>query len=479
MSKLPYVEIVEQPARNGTRFRYECEGKYKNNIHGVSGDRNSFPTIRVVNHDGPGCVLVSCVTANPPYRPHPHKLSQANKLEDHGACCYYFQPNTLHHITLSNLNVRFCAKKNIDQSLQEREKMRIDPFKTGFEHRMTPRLIDLNCIRLCFQVFLDRTDPARKPIPLPPIVSDPVYNSKAMGKPKICWMSHDSATADGGTVVCILCEKIFKHDVEVTFSREDCSWEAPATIIAPAVFRQVSIVFETPAYANPEQVKEPIEATVKIRRISTGECSEPWNFIILPCAKYEQVVAGKRKRSESKSEMCEQLQMEMMSNSNRLTASEPMVCSTGIIEPWELPHINEFPYLQPQAQYESVTANTKYNIPPEICYKQPDDNAAGALNSNSWVKDLLEIIDNDEFNKFPCESPIAPEPEIRYFEPESQPAPALLLVDVDVMDQSPQQMDCLFDNGNNVQGSGQVASENMRDSVKGFLDYLRDLNVEH
>jgi hypothetical protein len=43
---VPQVKIIEQPSSKGTRFRYECEGRFSNNISGASG-KKSFPTIRV------------------------------------------------------------------------------------------------------------------------------------------------------------------------------------------------------------------------------------------------------------------------------------------------------------------------------------------------------------------------------------------------------------------------------------------------
>lgn len=49
---LPYVEIVEQPAKKGIRFRYECEGRSAGSIPGVRSraDNKTYPTIRVSNY---------------------------------------------------------------------------------------------------------------------------------------------------------------------------------------------------------------------------------------------------------------------------------------------------------------------------------------------------------------------------------------------------------------------------------------------
>ena len=74
--KMPYVKIIEQPAENKLRFRYECEGRSAGALHGVShtNENKTFPTIQVVGYKGPAVVVVSCVEDKPPYRTHPHNL---------------------------------------------------------------------------------------------------------------------------------------------------------------------------------------------------------------------------------------------------------------------------------------------------------------------------------------------------------------------------------------------------------------------
>lgn len=60
----PYAYIVEQPAKCGVRFRYECEGRISSAIPGAtsSSSKFTFPAISVVNYTGPVKVIVSCVT---------------------------------------------------------------------------------------------------------------------------------------------------------------------------------------------------------------------------------------------------------------------------------------------------------------------------------------------------------------------------------------------------------------------------------
>lgn len=49
LSQMPFVRIIEQPARGGTRFRYECEGRSAGSIPGVNStaDVTTYPAIQV------------------------------------------------------------------------------------------------------------------------------------------------------------------------------------------------------------------------------------------------------------------------------------------------------------------------------------------------------------------------------------------------------------------------------------------------
>lgn len=46
----------------------------------------------------------------------------------------------------------------------------------GFDHKKQPTNIDLNAVRLCFQVFLEGSRKGKFTRPLAPIVSDPIYD---------------------------------------------------------------------------------------------------------------------------------------------------------------------------------------------------------------------------------------------------------------------------------------------------------------
>lgn len=47
-------------------------------------------------------------------------------------------------------------------------------------------------------------------MPLTPLVSDPIYDKKAMSDLVICKLSDCSASVAGGKEIILLCEKVFK-----------------------------------------------------------------------------------------------------------------------------------------------------------------------------------------------------------------------------------------------------------------------------
>jgi Rel/ankyrin family protein len=49
-------------------------------------------------------------------------------------------------------------------------------FSAGFSHRNQPTSIDLNAVRLCFQVFIEDGERDKFTYPLTPVVSDPIYD---------------------------------------------------------------------------------------------------------------------------------------------------------------------------------------------------------------------------------------------------------------------------------------------------------------
>ena len=93
-----------------------------------------------------------------------------------------------------NLGIQCVKKKDIEESLLLRQQIRVDPFQSepnlvlvwklitnfappaGFSHKTNPQNIDLNCVRLAFQVFLEGNEKGAFTFALKPVVSDPIYD---------------------------------------------------------------------------------------------------------------------------------------------------------------------------------------------------------------------------------------------------------------------------------------------------------------
>ena len=152
--KTPYTKILEQPAENKLRFRYECEGRSAGSLHGVNytNDNRSYPRIQVVGYRGPAVVVVSCVEDQPPYRAHPHNLVGKDGMCKKGVCSMTITSADM-TISFQNLGIQCVRRKDAPASLQQREQILVDPFKQGFNHKSSQ--INLNSLRLCFQVVFN------------------------------------------------------------------------------------------------------------------------------------------------------------------------------------------------------------------------------------------------------------------------------------------------------------------------------------
>lgn len=52
----------------------------------------------------------------------------------------------------------------------------------GFHHKSQPGSIDLNSVRLCFQVFCEGPERGQFKVPLKPVVSEPIYDKSKLFK---------------------------------------------------------------------------------------------------------------------------------------------------------------------------------------------------------------------------------------------------------------------------------------------------------
>ncbi|GFG29240.1 hypothetical protein Cfor_09755 [Coptotermes formosanus] len=282
--KSVYVKITEQPASKALRFRYECEGRSAGSIPGVNStpENKTYPTIQVCGYIGPAVVVVSCVTKDAPYRAHPHNLVGKEGCKK-GICTMRISVDTM-TASFSNLGIQCVKKKDIEEALKIREEIRVDPFRSGFSHRNQPTSIDLNAVRLCFQVFIEDGERDKFTYPLTPVVSDPIYDKKAMSDLVICKLSDCSCTVAGGKEIILLCEKVAKEDIQIHFFEEqdgNMVWEGFGDFQPTHVHKQVAISFRTPRYKSLE-VEAPVKVHIQLRRPSDGATSEPLPFEYLP-----------------------------------------------------------------------------------------------------------------------------------------------------------------------------------------------------
>jgi c-Rel proto-oncogene protein len=132
-------------------------------------------------------------------------------------------------MVFSNLGIQCVKKRDIEEALRTREEIRVDPFRSekkflkfsfkqfltflfslqaGYSHRTQPASIDLNAVRLCFQVFLEGPQKGKFTTPVKPVVSEPIYDKKSMSDLVITKLSHCNAICNGGQEMILLCEKV-------------------------------------------------------------------------------------------------------------------------------------------------------------------------------------------------------------------------------------------------------------------------------
>ncbi|XP_076297574.1 embryonic polarity protein dorsal-like isoform X2 [Lasioglossum baleicum] len=300
----PYVEILEQPASKALRFRYECEGRSAGSIPGVNStpENKTFPSIRIAGYKGRALVVVSCVTKDPPHRPHPHNLVGKEACK-RGVCTVEVSSENM-TATFANLGIQCVKKKDIEDALTVREEMRVDPFRTGFKHKKQPTSIDLNAVRLCFQVFIEGSQKGKFNVALPAVVSDPIFDKKAISDLVISDLSHPNALVTGGMKIILLCEKVAKEDIQIQFFEEkdgQMVWEGFGDFQPSHVHKQTAITFKTPTYRG-QTVDQPVQVYIQLKRPSDGATSEPFPFEMLPLdTDNPDELSRKRKRVDNSS----------------------------------------------------------------------------------------------------------------------------------------------------------------------------------
>lgn len=122
----------------------------------------------------------------------------------------------------NSLGVNCAKRKDVPGRLRAREQLNIDPFETGFSYGSHSfKVIDFNIIRLAFQVFLFDKEANSYSIALEPIVSQEIYDKKAMYDLAIVKLSHTSSHISGGGSVVMLCDRVLKGDIQVRFYQKE------------------------------------------------------------------------------------------------------------------------------------------------------------------------------------------------------------------------------------------------------------------
>ncbi|XP_072347980.1 nuclear factor NF-kappa-B p100 subunit isoform X2 [Scyliorhinus torazame] len=311
----PLLLITEQPKQRGFRFRYGCEGPSHGGLPGASSEKNrkTYPTIKIFNYTGNAKIVVQLVTAKNPPKLHAHSLV-GKQCTDDGVCIVPVGPKDM-TAQFTNLGILHVTKKNVPDVLFDRlfnEMYQRNPldrksflsksilpaqemqqFRQESEH--LAKEMDLSVVRLQFTAYLPDGE-GLYTLPLEPIVSDPIFDSKAPNASnlKIVRMDKTSGCVTGGDEIYLLCDKVQKDDIQVRFYEDDENgWEAYGDFGPTDVHRQFAIVFRTPRYWNID-IEKPITVFVQLKRRKDGETSEAKAFTYCPRVEDKEEVHRKR-----------------------------------------------------------------------------------------------------------------------------------------------------------------------------------------
>jgi c-Rel proto-oncogene protein len=304
----PYIKIIEQPSKS-VRFRYECEGRPGTLAGASSTPEHKIPfAIRVMGYQGRAAVVVSCVTKDEPYKPHPYTLVGQNCKK--GVCTFTTNITADTTISFTKQAVQCVKKRDLKKSLKEREQDNIDPFRTGFKHRDDVKSMDLSAVRLCFQVVIEGEVPGQFSVVLNPVVSDPIYNRRTIPEPQIHRLSHCNCYADGGKPdIILLCTRVIKEDIKVRFFETkdgQVVWEGFGDFKPSEVYNQTAICFKPPSYHTPE-ITNPVEVFIQLQRPSDGAHSKALPFEFLPTDAKPGALKRKREKYNDSNEFFAQL----------------------------------------------------------------------------------------------------------------------------------------------------------------------------
>jgi len=215
---------------------------------------------------------------------HPHNLVSPASVGRDGCkkgVCTMNVNNDEMSVEFPHLGIQCVRRRDIADALKQRQEIRVDPYRQSFGHVDSPNSIDLNAVKLCFQVFLENPKtPGKYTVILEPVCSKPIFDAKAKKELQIMDMSDNTAPADGGKKIIILCEKVSKEDIKVRFYDYN-GWEEWADFGAGDVHKQYAISFKVPRYQN-VNITEPVKVCVELVKPSDDTRSEEEEFYFTP-----------------------------------------------------------------------------------------------------------------------------------------------------------------------------------------------------
>lgn len=277
------IRITEQPA-NLFRFRYASDRKRFISLPGSNStpEMKTFPSIDILGYEGVAAVVISCVTKdgeNGRYKPHPHSLLAKGDVEVQNGV-YAMKVNIERHkrkIEFKDLRIQRVRKNDIPAALKQRRQINVNPFQSkkpfisikyikftlftaSYPKDYTE--VDVNVVRLCFQVFV-KDNSGNLRIPLNPVVTEPIYCQKPVIETINIELSNDSGFISGGETIVLLCDKVDKEDIEIIFLEKDTNWEGKGLFEVTDVHRNCAIKFKTPPY-HTKSINEPVHVRSKL-----------------------------------------------------------------------------------------------------------------------------------------------------------------------------------------------------------------------
>ena len=183
-------------------------------------------------------------------------------------------------VEFQHLGIQCKRKRDIQKALEERKSIRVDPYRQGFDHSNSPGNIDLNAVKLCFQAFLENPEtPGKFTRVVPPVCSQPIFDAKARKELQIMDMSGNTAPAEGGKKLIILCERVSRDDIKVRFFADN-GWEAFGEFKPEDVHKQYAISLTVPPYMD-GNISESQQVWIELTK-ADGSTSEPTEFYYTP-----------------------------------------------------------------------------------------------------------------------------------------------------------------------------------------------------